>query len=68
LSQKFPGKKKKTGKFGKTLANSKHISGIYTGKKIINPHFFVRKIARKKKIQKFGKTLENFRQISGIYT
>jgi hypothetical protein len=58
--------KKKTGKFGKTLANSRHISGIHTGKQNKIPHFFVTKISGEKK--NIGKTLENFRQISRIYT
>jgi len=64
----FQGEKTKTGKFGKTLANFRHISGMYTGKTKNSPFFSHKNFREKKNIGKFGKTLENFRHISGIYT
>ncbi len=54
--------KKKTGKFGKTLANFRHMNGIYTGNKIKFPIFFCHKIFFQEK-----KSLENLAKNTGKF-
>ncbi len=52
--------KTKTGKFGKTLANFRHISGMYTGKTKKFPIFFSQKFPGKKKHWKIWKNTGKF--------
>jgi hypothetical protein len=48
-------KNKKTGNFGKTLANFRHISGIYTGKTKNSPFFCLKNFQEKKTLENLAK-------------
>jgi hypothetical protein len=47
--------KTKTGKFGKTLANFRHISGMYTGKTKNSPFFCLKIFLEKKTLENLAK-------------